>query len=189
MATTRERFITTTAELFRRQGYTGTAVKQIVEAAGAPFGSMYHHFPGGKEQLGVDTLRWSGALYGQLIDLFYGGGADIVSATAAFFEAAADTVRDADYADACPIATVALEVASTNEPLRQASAEVFDSWLASFDDYLRTGGIAEPRDVSVSVFALLEGAFLLARTTRDVAPIRIAGRTAAEVVGAAITQS
>ena len=128
--TTRDRLIWASAELFRRQGYTGTGVKQIVEAAGAPFGSMYHFFPDGKEELGAETIRWSGAMYGQLIDLFYEAGADPVVATRRFFEAAADTVRDTDYADACPIATVALEVASTSEPLRQATADVFESWLA-----------------------------------------------------------
>ena len=120
---TRDRLIGATADLFRRQGYTGTGVKQIVEAAGAPFASMYHFFPDGKEALGAETIRWSGATYGQLIDLFYMAGSDPVAATRNFFNGAADTVRDTAYAAACPIATVALEVASTSEPLRQATAD------------------------------------------------------------------
>ena len=48
------------AELFRRQGYTATGIKQILAAANAPFGSLYHFFPGGKEQLGAETIRASG---------------------------------------------------------------------------------------------------------------------------------
>src|SRR4051794_35901527 len=107
MSNTKERLVEATAELFRLQGYAGTGVKQIVEAAGAPFGSMYHFFPDGKEELGAETIRWSGAMYGQLIELFYPPGADPVVATRQFFDAAADTVRDTDYVDACPIATVA----------------------------------------------------------------------------------
>ncbi|CAN5862453.1 TetR/AcrR family transcriptional regulator [soil metagenome] len=186
MPSTRDRLIETTAELFRRQGYTGTGVKQIVEAAGAPFGSMYHHFPNGKEDLGAHTIRWSGAIYGELIDLFYGSEPDVVAATSRFFEGAADTVRDTDYADACPIATVALEVASTNEPLREATAEVFEAWLAALDRHLEAGGVADPRPVSVALFALLEGAFLLARATRDDSYVRTAGRAAAAVVGNAV---
>src|SRR5271165_3677256 len=59
--TTRDRILDSSAELFRRQGYAGTGVKQIVASANAPFGSLYHFFPGGKEQLGAETLRSSGA--------------------------------------------------------------------------------------------------------------------------------
>jgi AcrR family transcriptional regulator len=188
MSNTRDRLIVATADLFRRQGYTGTGVKQIVEAAGAPFGSMYHFFPEGKEDLGAETIRWSGAMYGQLIDLFYQAGADPVAATRRFFEAAADTVRDTDYADACPIATVALEVASTSEPLRQATAEVFESWLAAIDAHLVQAGLTktQARNLSVSLFSLLEGGFMLARVTRDHRHIRTAGRTASDVVRAAL---
>jgi AcrR family transcriptional regulator len=53
VSNTRERIVDASAELFRRQGYSATGVKQIVEAAQAPFGSLYHFFPGGKEQLGA----------------------------------------------------------------------------------------------------------------------------------------
>ena len=67
MPNTRERIVQTSAELFRRQGYNATGVKQIVTAAQAPFGSIYHHFPGGKEQLGAEAIRRSGALYELLI--------------------------------------------------------------------------------------------------------------------------
>jgi len=187
---TRDRLIGATAELFRRQGYTGTGVKQIVEAAGAPFGSMYHFFPDGKEALGAETIRWSGAMYGQLIDLFYEPGADPAVSTRKFFDAAADTVRDTDYADACPIATVALEVASTSETLRAATAEVFESWLAAIDTRLVQAGLtkARARQLSVSLFSLLEGAFILARATRDHTHVRTAGRAAADLVRAAVEQ-
>ncbi len=187
MTDTRDRLIEATAELFRLHGYNGTAVKQIVESASAPFGSMYHFFPDGKEELGAATIRWSGASYGQLIDLFFEPGGDPVVATRLFFEAAADTVRDTDFVDACPIATVALEVASTSEPLRLATAEVFESWLVALDGYLIHAGLtgAQARRLSVSVFCLLEGAFILARATRDDRHVRTAGRTAADVVAAA----
>ena len=57
---TRERILRASGELFRRQGYMGTGVKQIVAEAGAPFGSIYHFFPGGKEELGAETIRRSG---------------------------------------------------------------------------------------------------------------------------------
>jgi Transcriptional regulator len=187
---TKDRLIEVTAELFRRQGYTATGVKQIVDAAGAPFGSMYHFFPGGKEALGADTIRWSGAMYGRLIGLFFDETTDPVVATRRFFEAAADTVRETGYTDACPIATVALEVASASEPLREATAEVFESWLAALDSRFVRAGLTkkQARSLSVSLFCLLEGAFILARATRDHSHVRTAGRTASAAVRAALDE-
>jgi len=190
MTATRERLIEATAELFRLQGYNGTAVKQIVDSASAPFGSMYHFFPAGKEELGVATIRWSGAIYGELIELFFVPGGDPVAATRLFFDAAADMVRDTDFVDACPIATVALEVASTSEPLRLATAEVFESWLAALDAHLVSAGLTktQAQQTSVALFSLLEGAFILARATRDDRHVRTAGRAAADVVASAFAR-
>ena len=190
MTDTRDRLIEATAGLFRRHGYNGTAVKQIVGAASAPFGSMYHFFPDGKEELGAATVRWSGGMYGELIEIFFQPGTDPVVATRVFFDAAADTVRDTDYVDACPIATVALEVASTSEPLRLATAEVFGSWLVALDRYLVREGLtkSQARNTSVALFSLLEGAFILARATRDEHHVRTAGRAAAQVVASAFAR-
>jgi len=188
VADTRDRLIAAGAQLFSRQGYAGTGVKQIVDAARAPFGSMYHFFPKGKEELGAETIRWSGAMFGQLIGLYYEPGADPVEATRRFFEGAADTVRNSGYADACPIATVALEVASSSESLRQATADVFEAWLASLAASFTDAGLTrgQARNLAVSLFSLLEGAFILARTTRDHTHVRTAGRTAAEAVRTAL---
>src|SRR5260370_46471 len=60
-AQTKERLVETSAELFRRQGFSGTGVKQIVAEASAPLASLYHFFPGGKEQLAAQVIRWCGA--------------------------------------------------------------------------------------------------------------------------------
>ena len=64
---TKDRILDATAALFMRYGYTGTGLKQIVADANAPFGSLYHHFPGGKQELGVDVIHRSGGLYGELV--------------------------------------------------------------------------------------------------------------------------
>jgi AcrR family transcriptional regulator len=184
---TKDRIVGASAELFRRQGYAGTGVKQIVAEANAPFGSLYHFFPGGKEELGAETIRWSGALYLQLIDAFFDPN-DIVGSVENFFAGAAETVRETDYADACPIATVAGEVASTSEPLRQATADVFESWIARTAGYMAEAGIPKERacELAISTLAILEGAFLLSRAGRDTAPMAIAGAAAAAAVRAAL---
>jgi len=180
--------VQSSAELFRRQGYAGTGVKQIVVEASAPFGSLYHFFPGGKEQLGEEVIRWSGAIYGQLIDAFFVPGSDPVAATREFFAGAAQTLRETDYADACPIATVALEVSSTNEPMRQACADVFDGWIDAAAARLVAAGLprARSRALAISMLASLEGAFVLARALRSTEPVEVAGAAAVAAVREAV---
>jgi AcrR family transcriptional regulator len=179
------------SELFRRQGYNGTGVKQIVAEASAPFGSLYHFFPGGKTELGEEVIRTSGALYLQLFATIAGQAPDLLSAIGAFFEGAGETLRDTDYADACPIATVALEVASTSEPLRQATADVFDSWIAGATEYFAHFGIprSRARELALSMLSLLEGAFLFCRALRSTEPMTVAGSAAVAAVRDALLES
>jgi len=185
--TTRQRILAASEELFRRQGYAGTGVKAILASSQAPYGSLYHFFPGGKEELGAAALRAGGETYRELVETIFEPGADVVAATRACFEGAAELVAATGYADACPIATVALEVASTSEPMRQAAAEAFESWLAVLTERFVAAGIAEPRarELAIELFCAIEGAFLLSRTTRSTEALTIAGRaTAAAVAGA-----
>jgi AcrR family transcriptional regulator len=178
---TRDRLVGATADLFRVGGFHATSVKAIVERAEAPFGSMYHHFPGGKDELGAAAISASGRAYGDLIDLFFGDDVtDLADATEAFFVGAAWTLTETDYADACPIATVALEVASTNERLRTAASAAFDDWVGRATTRFIQHGIS-PEDapgLARVVIMLLEGAFLLCRTGRTTEPMADAQRVA-----------
>jgi AcrR family transcriptional regulator len=188
MGNTRDRIVDSSSELFRRQGYAGTGIKQILAAANAPFGSLYHFFPGGKEQLGAETIRSSGRLYMELFATIAVQAPDVVSAVEDFFSGAAETLVHSDYADACPIATVALEVASTNEPLRQASADVFDLWIDGATQYFAAAGIPAQtaRELALSMLCLLEGAFVFCRALRSTEPLQIAGASAATAVRSAL---
>src|SRR5687768_228214 len=122
MGNTRERFIDAASALLWRQGYGATGVKQLVDAAGAPFGSLYHHFPGGKEELAAAAIRRSGDHYAAIVADALGPAGDVVAAVANAFAEAGETLRRTGFADACPVATVALEVSSTSEPVREACA-------------------------------------------------------------------
>jgi AcrR family transcriptional regulator len=187
-ADTRNRLVDSSAELFRRQGYAGTGIKQILAAAQAPFGSLYHFFPGGKQQLGAETIRSSGRLYTELFATIAARAPDVPSAVAEFFSGAAETLEATDYADACPIATVALEVASTNDTLRQACAEVFEAWIAGATRYFAAAGI-EPqraRELALSMLCLLEGAFVFCRALRSTEPLHVAGASAVATVREAL---
>ncbi len=172
------------ARLFSRQGYSATGVKQIVTAAQAPFGSLYHYFPGGKEQLGAEAIRASGALYELLIPAVLDPAPDIVTGVEDFFAGAAQHLFETDYADACPIATVALEVSSESEVMREACAAVFQSWIDAGGARFRDAGLSaeHARELTIAMLGALEGAFVLARALRSTEPLRIAGEHIAQQV-------
>jgi AcrR family transcriptional regulator len=173
VTTTRERIIDATRDLFMQRGYAASGLKEISKAGTAPIGSLYHFFPGGKEELAAETLRSAGAAYQALVEAVFDTVPDIVDGIAACYDGAAETLRSTDYADACPIATVALEVASTNETLRQVTGEIFESWIESATSRLERGGVdpARARDLAIVVVAALEGGFLLSRAAKDTAPM------------------
>jgi AcrR family transcriptional regulator len=168
MGTAKDRILDASSELFRRQGFAGTGIKQILEQAKAPFGSLYHHFPGGKDELAAETIKRAGAYYGQMVGELLSAEPDRVVATRKAFVQAGTDLEATDYADACPIETVALEVASTNEPLRLATAEVFDSWIDGLTALLTMDGIeaTKARALAHVIISALEGAFVLARASR-----------------------
>jgi AcrR family transcriptional regulator len=191
MSTTRDRILDASAELFRKQGYAATGVKQIVTEAQAPFGSVYHFFPGGKEQLGAESIRLSGALYEQLIPAVFDSAPDLTTGVREFFRLAGEHLRETDYVDACPIATIALEVSSTSETLRAACAEVFESWIAAGSSRFEQAGLSGPksRELTIAMLNALEGAFVLARATRSTEALDIAGGLVAPAVEAALAEA
>ena len=188
MTTTKERILDAGSELFRRQGYTGTGLKQLVTKADAPFGSLYHHFPGGKDELTAEVIRRSAGFYLDLFDEVVGPDTDPVSGVRAFFAGAAETLEQTDYADACPIAVVALEVASTNEPLREATHDVFEVWLSGLTHWFAAAGIAEAdaRRLAIHFLVAIEGAFLLSRAAKDTEAMHVTGEAVAAAVEAAL---
>lgn len=172
--------MTSSEVLFRRQGVAATGLQQIASASAARMGSIYHFFPDGKDQLAEAVIQAGGRRYGQVVAaLLTAASDDPVIALGVVFDQAADDLAASDYADACPIATIALEVASTNERLRIATAEVFATWLDALTQFCGRI-VADPvgaRDLATTVLAALEGAFVLARAAHDAEPVRAAGRT------------
>lgn len=188
---TRDRILEATAELYRRQGMSATGLKQISSAAKAPFGSIYHHFPGGKEAITVEVIRCEGVRYGAFVDAQL-AHTDPATGIPQMFEAAGTLMESQDYSEACSIETIALEVASTNETLRVEAATVFEAWLAGLAEWFGHLDITEEQCRRLALITLtgLEGAFVLCRTLRSTEPIVAAGRgvqaAVAEVLGTAL---
>lgn len=185
--TTRERILSATAELYRRQGMAATGLKQIAAASQAPFGSIYHHFPGGKEQITAEVIRAEGVRYGA----FVGAQLEVIDKPVEgipdLFESAGKLLESTDYSEACSIETIALEVASTNDRLRVETAEVFESWLRGLTEWFGLMDLPEPecRRLALVMLTALEGSFVLCRSLRSTEPMTAAGTAVAEAARAA----
>ncbi len=179
MATTRDRIIVATNELFRRQGYHGTSLSQISDAADATIGSIYHFFPGGKEALGVAVIDTTGSIYRELFESFATDPSDPIGAFGSFFTEAANVLETSDFIDPCPIGTIAREVANTSEPLRLAAERAFDSWIDAAQRFLVEAGLEpdDARQLATTFVAMVEGTFVLSRTLRNTVPVHQAGRS------------
>lgn len=179
----REQYLLGAARLFRRNGFNGTALKDIAAESAAPWGSLYHHFPGGKTELGAAAIRESGAGYRRLITKVLDDADDPLAGLLEFFVLAADVLEASDYADGCPVATTALDTASSNEAVREACADVFSDWLALIAEVLEPGfGERAPR-LATTGLCLLEGAFTLSRTLRSTRPMHDAAAELGVLLG------
>ena len=177
-ADTRQRILTATNELFRLQGFNATSMSQIVKASQSTTGSVYHFFPGGKDELTAEVLRTSGRAYGELVEMLVRSASDPAEGMQVAFAGAAELLVETDFIDPCPIGTVAREVASTHEDLRQVAAEVMDQWAEMLTSVLTDAGISAERaePLATLCIATIEGGFIAARTHRHVAPFLSAGQ-------------
>src|SRR5437899_1558177 len=184
VAGTRDRFLSATNESFRRRGYNGTSLKHVTTAAQAPTGSLYHFFPGGKDELAAEVITTSAAAYRELFEAIADAAASPGDAVTDFFDGAALVLEETDFIDPCPIGTVAREVASTNEPLRAATERVFQSWIDAAATRLAAAGVGneEAERLATAMIAALEGSFVLARAKGDADVLRDTGRIMRRVI-------
>ncbi|MFE7633732.1 TetR/AcrR family transcriptional regulator [Kitasatospora sp. NPDC057518] len=183
---TRARLIAGTRELIEAQGYFGTGLNRIVAATGAPRGSLYFHFPGGKDQLVAAALTQAGQEVEALLASLAGEGAGTVTLAGRLIDAFAERLERSRYTSGCPIATVALEVAGTNEALRALCAELYAGWQRILADRLEGEGFspAEARVAAGQTLALVEGAVLLASVRRGPEPLNHARQAVRRLLGA-----
>jgi TetR/AcrR family transcriptional regulator, lmrAB and yxaGH operons repressor len=160
------------ALLFRRQGYAATGVNQILEAADVKAGSLYHHFPAGKQELAaavVDSV--GGGIEKRLRQMLDSGlpVSDIVDGWIDLLAAGLAT----DQRDGCPIEPIATESVNASRPVRDASARAFGGWCLAVADRLRVDGwpSADADQTALAVIALIEGALILSRIAGDAAAL------------------
>jgi TetR/AcrR family transcriptional repressor of lmrAB and yxaGH operons len=161
------------ARLFRQQGYHGTALQDILEAAGSPRGSLYFHFPKGKEEIGEAALT----LAGEAVRAAIAHVAETSDNSEEFLtrvaRGMASNLEKSDFKEGCPIATTALETSAQSEVLGAATRDAFQRWEYEIKRGLERFGMktGDADIVATAVLSQLEGALLLARTYRSLEPM------------------
>ncbi|MFI0720722.1 TetR/AcrR family transcriptional regulator [Streptomyces sp. NPDC021224] len=180
-AETRDRLTEATRELIETGGYFSAGLNQVVAASGAPRGSLYFHFPGGKDELVGTSLRQAGRSVNGAMEALADSPASAAEFVDAVLRHLGDRLEESGWRKGCPVATVALEVAATSDPLQKACSEVYTQWEATLR--ARLEGRADADDLAVTVLALIEGALLLARTHRSRAPLASVARQITALLG------
>jgi AcrR family transcriptional regulator len=170
----RERMVRSAAQLIRRQGVSGTGMREIVIEADAPRGSLQHYFPGGKEELVSDALLWTGDVAARRIRRCL---RELESRTpSALLASVVETWRrdltSEKFSAGCPLVAAAADTAATSDQLRQVLRRAFDGWLEPLSASLVDLGVPVERsgNLAVVIIAALEGAIILARIRRDLSP-------------------
>ncbi|HEY3711764.1 MAG TPA: TetR/AcrR family transcriptional regulator [Amycolatopsis sp.] len=171
---TRQRMLDSAAELFHSQGYHATGLTQLTSAVGAPKGSLYFHFPGGKEQLAAEAVRLSGERLCDVLRSLATAAPDPATAVDRVVDALAASLTDSDFERGCPLATIALDAATESESIRSACDDGYGSWQDALAGYFTQQGLPAARAASLAtvVLASIEGALLFAKIRRDVTSLR-----------------
>ena len=175
----RAALIDTAALLFRRQGYAATGVNQILETADVKAGSLYHHFPNGKQELAAAVVDSAGGEIERLLRRFLDSDSSVADIVDGWIDVMAAGLA-CDQRDGCPIEPIATESVHASPQVREAAAKVFNGWRSAVTDRLRADGWPddEADQTALAVIALIEGALILSRIAGDAAGLSSA-KTAA----------
>lgn len=189
MATdTRQRMIDTTARLVQERGFHGVSLGDILRESGAPRGSLYFHFPGGKKELVLEAMREGIEEASRILRECMAGSGGPAEGIRTFFVAAAEEMGGSDYTFGCPVAPVVLDTTDSTSELASVCRSAFDEWRQIYRDSLIAAGLDSARAarLAVTVLASLEGALILARSQRDADCIRQIGEDVAAMVKGAL---
>ncbi len=170
----RENLVRAAMRLFRRQGYASTGLQQILDESGAPKGSLYHYFPGGKEALGEAAVTLAGELIDDMLRRLAAEHAgDSKAFVRGYCRTMAGWMAESDFQSGCPIATTLLETVPQSPSMTRIGGEVFDSWGETITGVFVSDGLPKRRAREQAQFlvAAMEGALVLARVRRSKRPI------------------
>ncbi len=168
-ADVRAKMIRGAAQALSERGLDGTSFSEVLERTGAPRGSVYHHFPGGKDELVTEAVRYVGALVVTALDAH--PDADPVAVTQAFTGLWRQVLVRSDLHAGCAVAAVTVAAGGDQQALLEVTAAVFREWQDGLTASYGRAGLDDARAaaLAVTVLAAMEGALVLSRATRDLA--------------------
>jgi len=171
-------------ELIQTSGYSGTGLNAVIEHAAAPKGSVYFHFPEGKEALGVAAVNLARQQFEAVIAGAAASAESPAAAVRTAVEALANIVSGSDFRLGCPVSVVTLEMGAESERLRQACVSAFESWIALTTALLESEGIdvEDARSLATVVVSTIEGAVIVSRAMRSTEPLKAAVDVVAELI-------
>lgn len=174
MASARERMVVSAALLIRERGAHPTAIADVLAHSGAPRGSAYHYFPGGRTQLLCEAVDYAG----EFMAAHLGRASSGLDALDDLFEYYRDELQRSDFRAGCPVVAVAVEAGDPDKPeqsaaVRDRAAAVFARWRQVIAELLTADGVsaARARELAVLVLSSFEGALVIARAGRDLEPV------------------
>jgi TetR/AcrR family transcriptional regulator, lmrAB and yxaGH operons repressor len=178
MQDTRARILGAALRLFRKRGYHGTGLNDILELAQAPKGSLYHHFPDGKEEIGVAVVA---EITRSILNLFSSSRARTTAAVVSQAgEQMAQTIERTNH-EICTLFTAFLAERSSSPKLGLAVANAYTDMTAALQVRMQAEGmpVRLSKDRASAVVMLLEGGAMIAQAQQNVAPFRLAVKQAA----------
>lgn len=167
----RERMVASAAVLIRERGAHPTAIADVLEHSGAPRGSAYHYFPGGRNQLLCEAVDYAADYVADRMAKA-ASGADMLDGMVRFYR---KHLLDTDYRAGCPVLAVAVEAGEpeAGSPMIDRAAAAFDRWNGLITARLTADGIPAERaaELAVLMTAAIEGGIVLARAARDIKPL------------------
>lgn len=184
MGDVKQRMIDKAVVLLARKGLQRASFSEVLEASGAPRGSLYHHFPGGKNELVLAAMNEASRRALAALESFKGQPADKVAG--AFCAIWASVLTRSRLEAGC--AVVAVTLASDSLELRKRAGEIFKGWRALLSRMLAEGGIPPGRadGLAASLIAACEGAVAVARAENSLTPFELVVSEQLRAVKAAI---
>lgn len=176
----RQPIINAAVTLFRRQGYARTGLNDIVDASGAPKGSLYHYFPQGKSSIAAAAVEEAGRRVAATVQKLATECRSTGELLRAHARLLAGWMRGSGFRNGCPITTVLLELAPRERAVSEAGRKAYAARVAILRDRLVDDGFARPRAEALAVLctSALQGALIQARVERSGRAIEV---TAAEL--------
>ncbi len=187
---TKQRILQSASKLFDEKGYFGTGMNDILFRADAPKGSMYFHFPGGKEEIAIQAIQASGSEIARLLEAGFEGADNPEEAVNQMISYFKMRLTGTKFSCGCPISTVGLELSGSNSPVLAACRDTYAEWSGLLQQYLNRF-VAEKLagELANAIFSQIQGALLLSRITGELSHLDIAAKNCINLVHEAVLTS